>query len=97
MDTFEFFEDECDQPTKSGPIPIFRDERNLPKRVAGLDLSGVQHYPDPADGVGVTFKGPDTLATAYLYNLGLAEVPTPGGHPNSPTCDHLKIPHLMCS
>ena len=76
MDTFQFFEDECDQPTKTNPIPIFRDERNLPKRVAGLELSGVQHYPDPAVGVSVTFKGPGTLATVYLYNLGLAEVST---------------------
>ena len=60
MDTFKFFEDECDQSTDTKPIPIFGDERNLPKTVAGLELSGVQHYPDPALGVSVLFKGPGT-------------------------------------
>ena len=24
------------------------------------------------------------------------EIVRPGGHPNSPTCGHLKIPHLIC-
>ena len=74
MDTFKFFEDECDQSTDTNPIPIFGDERNLPKTVAGLELSGVQHYPDPALGVSVAFNGPRTSATVYLYDLGLTDV-----------------------
>ena len=76
MDTLQIFEDECDQSTDTKPIPIFGDERNLPKTVAGLELSGVQRYPDPALGVSVSFNGPGTKATVYLYNLGLAEVST---------------------
>ena len=76
MDTLQIFEDECDRPTDTNPVPIFGDERNLPKAVAGLELSGVQHYPDPALGVSVAFNGPRTKATVYLYNLGLAEVST---------------------
>ena len=75
MDTLQIFEDECDRPTGRNPIPIFGDERNLPKAVAGLALSA-QHYPDPALGVSVAFNGPRTKATVYLYNLGLAEVST---------------------
>ena len=74
MATIQIVEDEGNPPTGTNPIPIFGDERNLPKAVAGLELSGVQHYPDPALGVGVAFNGPRTKATAYLYNLGLAEV-----------------------
>jgi hypothetical protein len=74
MDTLQIFEDERDRPTGMSPIPIFADERNLPKRIAGLELSGVQHYPDPALGFSVAFNGPRTTATVYLYHLGLAEV-----------------------
>jgi hypothetical protein len=76
MSTLQILEDECDRSTDTNPIPIFGDERNLPKAVAGLELSGVQHYPRAALGVGVAFNGPSTKATAYLYNLGLVELST---------------------
>lgn len=74
MDTLQMFEDESDPPTGMNPIPIFENERNLPKAVAGLELSGVQRYPHAELGVGIAFHGPRTKATAYLYNLGLAQV-----------------------
>lgn len=55
-------------------IPIFGDEGNLPKSVAGLRLSGVQRYPQAELGVGLAFNGPGTKATVFLYDLGLADI-----------------------
>ena len=47
----------------------------------------------------VFFVGVDRLAASqpelfdkYLY-VGTTRAATPDGHPNSPTCGHLKLPH----
>lgn len=58
-------------------LPIFRDESRLPTRLAGLDFEGVHYYPQPGMGVSVRYGGPGVAkADAYLYDLGLTDVPT---------------------
>lgn len=57
-------------------IPVFGTEDRLPARVAGLNLEGVEQYPDPRLGVMVRYGIPPLIkADAYLYDLGLTDIP----------------------
>ena len=57
-------------------IPLFGTEDRLPTRIAGLGIEGVEHYPDPKLGVMIRYGLPPLVkADAYLYDLGLRDIP----------------------
>lgn len=57
-------------------IPVFGSKDQLPASIAGLDLESVDHYPDPKLGVMVRYGMPPFVkADAYLYDLGLTDIP----------------------
>lgn len=57
-------------------IPVFGTEDQLPTRIAGLGIEGVEHYPDPKLGVMIRYGLPPLVkADAYLYDLGLSDIP----------------------
>ncbi|MBY0228865.1 MAG: hypothetical protein K2W96_06285 [Gemmataceae bacterium] len=57
-------------------FPVFGDRSALPRRLAGLELHGVEVYDDPRAGASVRYHGPHGLkADAYLYDLGLPSIP----------------------
>jgi hypothetical protein len=58
------------------PLPLFGEERFLPAVVAGLNLEGVHHYPQPELGISVRYGAGPVKADAYLYDLGLPDVPS---------------------
>ena len=58
------------------PIPVFGVEAYVPSMCAKLSLVEIYHYDDPKHGVSFKYQGPGHIyADAYLYNLGLSNIP----------------------
>jgi hypothetical protein len=57
-------------------IPIFRVEASLPPVCGGLLFSVVEIFQDPRLGAAIHYQSPASVrADAYLYNLGLPDIP----------------------
>jgi hypothetical protein len=57
-------------------IPIFGVEASLPPVCGGLSFKEVMVFQDPRLGAAIRYEGStDVRADAYLYNLGLSEMP----------------------
>jgi hypothetical protein len=57
-------------------IPIFGDRPSVPGHVGGLELDEIQTWRDRRLGASFGYSGDDVKARAYLYNLGLTNIPT---------------------
>jgi hypothetical protein len=58
-------------------IPVFGSESQLPASVGGLAFVHVEYFADPRLGVSIRYGKPTTAkADAYLYDLGLSDIPS---------------------
>jgi hypothetical protein len=59
-------------------IPIFGTETAIPSVVAGLNFEQIEYYPEEAMGISCRFGDAEEgiKVDAYLYDNGLAEIPT---------------------
>ena len=53
----------------------------FPQRLGDFTLKGRTQFPNKADGATTVYEGSDVRGAIYVYNAGLAEVPTGVGSP----------------
>jgi hypothetical protein len=57
-------------------LPIFHTEESLPSQLGELSYAGCEVYDDPRLGAKIRYEFGITKADLYLYDLGMASIPT---------------------